>query len=188
MFLSFLVATPPALSDSKFFFRNKPGSDNNPCYWFSLSSSYFTHSLINHKLLLSFTPSPITHTQTHCNSTTRPPLPSQPLWLPENCTIAPCFPCPVLPFLVPFSLGFIYDTVPQPVWPPITMTTGGKHLSSQTGSRFSQPHVQLWALMLLDVYSCDCVVDVYVCVHMLKNRNWTWHYNVLDITETFQHF
>lgn len=105
---------PPSLITNCFPQQTRP-PDKTPWYWFSLSSSYFTHSLINHKLLLSFTPSPKTHTIPHG-------APS--LHNSQNCTIVPCFPCPVLHPLVPFSLGFIYDTAPQPVWPPITMTTG----------------------------------------------------------------
>lgn len=54
------------------------------------------------------------------------------------------------------------------------MTTAGKHLSSQTKSRFSQPHTQLWALLLLDVNGCDCVVQymyVHVCAHV-GQKEW----------------
>lgn len=153
-FLSLLVVTSPTLANSKCVPAANQASDNNPCSWFSPSSSNFTQSLINHKLLLFFTPSSITHTNTHiyCHSTTRVLLPSQPLEIPQNCTIAPSFPCPFFPPRVPFSLKFIYDTGLQPFWPPITMTTGGKHLSGQTESRFSQPQV-----LTLGTAAAECV-------------------------------
>lgn len=108
MFLSSLMATSPTLSDSKFLSATNQASDNNPCYWFSPSSSYFTHSLINHKLLLSFTPSSITHTQTHCNSTTRAPLS-----LPNSHKTVPSFPVfPVLSSLLWFHFHWgLYMTL-----------------------------------------------------------------------------
>lgn len=160
-------------SNSRFLPTSKQGSDNSSCYWCSLLSSCLAHSLMSLKLLILFIFCPLCykmsrHTRYKC--TTRTNLPSQPLQLPENYTIIPCFPCP----LVVFSSWFIYDTLPQAVWPPIAMTTADKHLSSQTKSRFSQPHAQLWALLLLDVNGCDCVVQymyVHVCAHV-GQKEW----------------
>lgn len=153
MFLAFLVVTSPTLSNSKFLPATNQASDNNPCSWFSPSSSNFIQSLINHKLLLSFTPSPVTHKHTYMLSLYHKALlPSQPLGIPQNCTIVPSFPCPFFSPRVPFSLRSIYDTGLQPFRPPITMTTGGKHLSGQTESRFSQPQ-----FLALGTAAAECV-------------------------------
>lgn len=170
MFLSFLVATAPTLSDSKWLSTTNWASDNNPCYWFCLSSSYFTHSLLTHTLLHFYS---LSH-NTHITVT----LPQGPLSNPnpsDSHKTVPSF--PVFPLL---SSGSIftgvyiqYDTVPQAVWPTIAMTTGGKHLSSQNESRFPQPHVRLWALLLLDVYGSECVACVCMCACTFWYRNHT---------------
>lgn len=174
MFLSFLVATLPTLSDCKFLSTTNQASDNNPCYWFSPSSSYFTHSLINHKLPgFFFTPSPITDkTRTHCNSTTTsPPSPfpslSSALWLPQTVPSLPVFPVLSSLFWIRFHFG-LYMTLyrslsdhPLP-WQLTANIYQAKLSPDPLNHTFGSGLYRCWMCMVVIEFLC---LYVHICIN-----------------------